>query len=59
MFAHVQLLCNWCEQWPRNKDDLASFVRGEVGNRLLHENGPASDLIFEPQYVTVGRLHFK
>jgi hypothetical protein len=31
MFAPEQLLRNWREQWPSNKDDLVSSVTGEVG----------------------------
>jgi hypothetical protein len=44
-FAPVQLLRNLHEQRPTNQGYLDLSVTGEVGG-VLHETGPASDLIF-------------
>lgn len=41
-----------------NLGNLDSNVTGEAG-RALHDDGPASDSSFEPQYMTVVGLHFK
>jgi hypothetical protein len=48
MFVPAKLLCDWSQQWPRNKDDTESDVSGKVGRVYIIEDGPASDFIFVP-----------
>jgi hypothetical protein len=52
MFASAQLLRKWREQQPSNQGYHDWSVMGEVG-RLLDGGGPASDLIFVPEYETL------
>jgi hypothetical protein len=49
----IYFLPNCSEQRPSNKDGREGWESGSYGN------GPASDLIFVPQYVIVVRLCFK
>jgi hypothetical protein len=46
-----------CHIWSINQSDLDLSVTD--WKRLLHKDGPLSDLIFVPQYVIVVGLHFK
>jgi hypothetical protein len=46
-FTPAQILRKCSEQRPSNKDDFDSSVTG------VHRSGPASDLIFVPQYMII------